>query len=258
MGDEIMVTGQAKKLQSKLKNPVVVFDRNGRIRSHEMWFRNPRILTTWDRKSAVHPLNNGPGVRPYIHLKTERQWIWKDFECTPGEIYFNEGELQVAANVPKDFVIVEPNNKPKASPNKDWGWDRWQALVYLLKAEGIRVAQMGDYGMRMLSSVAPLHTGSFREACAVLARARAAVLPEGGLHHAAAAVGVPAVVVYGGYISPRQTGYQLHRNLFTGGDACGWRVQCKHCEKALAEITPEMVVRNLMEIVNDRETVSGV
>ena len=252
------MTGQARKLQSKLKHPVVVFDRNGRIRSNEMWFHNPRILTNWDRKSPVHPLNNGPGVRPYIHAKTERQWVWKDFECTPGELYFSAAELAAADRAPKDFVVVEPNNKAKASPNKDWGWERWQALVYLLKAEGHRVAQMGAYGMKMLTGVAPIYTGTFREACAVLAKAKAAVLPEGGLHHAAAAVGVSSVVIYGGYISPKQTGYLLHRNLFTGGEPCGWRIPCKHCEKAMAAITPEQVVRDLSEVVNARQIIPRV
>jgi ADP-heptose:LPS heptosyltransferase len=87
-------------------------------------------------------------------------------------------------------------------------------------------------------------------AAATLSRARAAVLPEGGLHHAAAAVGVKSIVIYGGYISPQQTGYNLHENIFTGGEPCGMRIPCRHCEKAMASIAPEMVMEKLKKIMS--------
>ena len=248
-GDEIIVTGLARKAQQRNNLPVVVFDRNVRIRSHEMWENNPRIRTTWDRKSPITQLHNGPGVRPYITDKTESHWTWKDFDCPVGELYFSKGEVQFAELFPKDVVVVEPNNKHKAPVNKDWGWDRWVRAVALLRAEGLRVVQLGAAGTRQLPHVEFITTPWFRHACAILANARGAVLPEGGLHHAAAAVGVPAVVIYGGFISPRQTGYALHRNLFNGGEPCGMRVPCPHCRKSMSEIPPEMVVQNLMEII---------
>jgi hypothetical protein len=53
------------------------------------------------------------------------------------------------------------------------------------------------------------------------------ISPEGGLHHAAAALGVRAVVIFGGFISPATTGYELHTNLFTGGQACGMRIPAR-------------------------------
>lgn len=243
------MTGLARKAQQRNNLPVVVFDRNMRIRSHEMWANNPRIHTTWDRKSPINQLHNGPGVRPYIANKTEERWTWKDFDCPVGEIYFSKDELQFAEMFTKGAVIIEPNNKHKAPVNKDWGWDRWVRTAELLRKEGVRLVQMGTAGVRVLPHVEFVVTPWFRHACAILANARGAVLPEGGLHHAAAAVAVPAVVVYGGFISPRQTGYALHRNLFTGGEPCGMRVPCAHCRKAMSEIYPEMVVQNLMEIV---------
>ena len=59
----------------------------------------------------------------------------------------------------------------------------------------------------------------------MLSGARAAVLHEGGLHHAAAALGMPAVVLFGGMISPRNTGYDVHVNLaIDDPEALGWRI----------------------------------
>jgi ADP-heptose:LPS heptosyltransferase len=94
-----------------------------------------------------------------------------------------------------------------------------------------------------------------RQASAVLAGAALLISPEGGLHHAAAALGLRAVVIFGGFISPATTGYDLHRNFFTGGQACGMRLACAHCAEAMARITPEEVAAAAREQLEDaRET----
>lgn len=247
-GDEIIVTGQARRMQYTCPHKVVVYDRNGQIRSHEMWRDNPRIATRDERLSKTQSLKSAPGSRPYIAEKYDSRWVWKDFECTPGEIYFSEDELAFAAKY-SGGIVIEPNNKAKASPNKDWGLQRWQQLVPLLRDSGLEVWQLGPEGTRVIAGTKYIRTPSFRHGCAVLARARAAALPEGGLHHAAAACGIPAVVIFGGYISPQQTGYAIHRNLFTGGKPCGARQPCAHCAEAMAKITPEQVHQELLGLL---------
>jgi ADP-heptose:LPS heptosyltransferase len=247
-GDELIATGQARRLQQLDKRKVLIRDRNGRIRWSEMWANNPRIFSPADRCTAQE-ITNGPGVRPYIAAKTDRQWFWRDWECPRGEIYFSEDEIGFAAALPAPVVVIEPNNKPKASPNKDWGRERWTRLALLLRDEGLPATQLGPPGTQVIDRAKIIHTPSFRHACAVLARARVAVLPEGGLHHAAAAIGVPAVVLFGGFISPKQTGYQGQVSLFTGGTPCGMRIDCKHCKDAMAAITPEAVVEEVKRLV---------
>lgn len=247
-GDELIATGQARVLQQTNPGKVVIQDRHGAQREHEMWRGNPRIATRSDRLHKPQFLANGPGVRPYIVAKTGRQWSWREFECPVGEIYFSEDEKNFAAQF-SPGVILEPNNKAKASPNKDWGFSNWQRLVELMLGAGIRPWQLGPPGTRVLAGAKIIHTPSFRHGCAVLARAKACVLPEGGLHHAAAAVCVPAVVIYGGFISPKQTGYASQVNLFTGGEPCGMRIPCEHCKRAMVAITPTMVLEELQRII---------
>lgn len=249
-GDEIIATGQARIAQQHSDLPVVVFDRYGHPRAHEMWAFNPRIHTTWDKRMSIHRINNGPSLRPYIATKTIDKWGWKDYACPPGEIYFNAAEIAQCPPVTPDMILLEPNIKSRAPVNKDWGWDRWQALADMMLRAGLRPVQFGTYNTKTLTGVPLLHTNTFRLACAGLARCRAAVLPEGGLHHAAAALNVRAVVLYGGFISPKQTGYVIHKNLFTGHEPCGMRVPCKHCALAMAAIEPEMVLRYLEGILN--------
>ena len=84
----------------------------------------------------------------------------------------------------------------------------------------------------------------------MLATARLAILPEGGLHHAAAALGVPSIVLFGGFISPRQTGYPHQVNVFTGGTPCGWRVRCGHCAAAMKKIEPERILDRALSLLS--------
>ena len=131
--------------------------------------------------------------------------------------------------------------KVRASPNKQWGWERWQALADELNRRRVCLAQLGPAGIRCLAGGPHLITASFREACAVLAGASALVGNEGGLHHAAAALGVRGAVPFGGYISPRLTGYAIHDNFHVDDPAhplgCGMRAPCAHCAAAMASIS---------------------
>ena len=250
-GDELIVSGQVRAITDRdASAKVVVRDRNGAVRKHDMWKNHPSILQEPNSKftGPIHSIVNGPGIRPYIADKTPRRWVWKEMTCNRGQIFFSPEEEAFAARH-SPMVVVEPNNKQRASPNKSWGWVKWNKLCWILKEKGILCVQLGEPDTKLLDGVHLIETRSFREACAVLGRARAAVLPEGGLHHAAAALGVPSVVIFGGYISPKQTGYASQTNLFTGETPCGMRIQCPHCAKAMAQITPERVAEELLKLL---------
>lgn len=248
-GDEIIAAGQARALRAANPLPVKVVDRDGAARWNELWNRSPDIVHP-SYAGDVQYLKNGPGLRPYIADKRPERWIWRAFTPTPARLVLTGEEKALGAQY-ANRIVLEPNIKPKASPNKDWGWVRWNRLAFLLQQAGYRVTQLGSPQVPLLEGAELVVTRSFREACGVLAAARAAVLPEGGLHHAAAAFGVPAVVIFGGFISPAQTGYAGQVNLFTGGEPCGMRVKCGHCATAMAAIKPETVFDRVMEILTD-------
>jgi len=246
MGDEIMVTGQVKRAQQTDPRRVQVVDRDGVPRWHPIWESNPRIARPGEQ-GDFQLLRNGPGARPYIADKKWRCWTWRAFECTPGEICLTDAERSFAAPH-RPQIVIEPTLKARASPNKHWGTTRWEQFAALAHQAGYRLTQLGPRGTRPLPHVALIETPDFRSACAVLANAQIYIGHEGGLHHAAAAFGIPAVVIFGGFISPAQTGYDLHRNLFSGGEPCGMRIPCAHCAAAMAAITPEMVLEQLCSV----------
>lgn len=212
---------------------------------------NPRIARP-DEKGDFQDLpgRDAGNNRPYHLAKTSQRWTYNPaFRAERGELYLSEAERAMARQF-AGRLVIEPHLKPGASPNKQWGWVRWRKLARMLAEDGLRPTQLGPPGTQVLDGAEFIVTRGFREACAVIAVARACVLPEGGLHHAAAALGVRAVVIFGGFTPVELTGYDGHINLGVGvADACGWRTPCAHCEAAMAAITPANVRQHLKEIL---------
>src|SRR5829696_8062719 len=155
-GDEIMVTGIARRNQEKNHLPVRVLDKLGRSRWSDIWKGNPR-LAALDFKGDVQTLTNGPGRRPYVERETPARWHWRDWICPIGEIHFDQHERLCAAKY-TGRVIVEPHLKSGASPNKDWGWARWVELTRELTRRGHAVAQFGGPGAVQLPGVELIHS----------------------------------------------------------------------------------------------------
>lgn len=250
IGDEIMVSGEVRRLVQKHGPQTVVriVHPRGKHRTHEVWQGNPHIAHE-PGDAFTHSIIAGGGMRPYIAVKSSNRWGWRPYTPTPGEIFLTQAELTMVDRG-RGCVVIQPTIKAGASPNKQWRGEYWEKLV--ASAPHLRWLQVGDgVGMRVRGAEY-CQTRSFREACAVMLGARAAVLHEGGLHHAAAALGVPAVVIFGGYIAPEVTGYATHRNLFLNRDSynlgCGMRSPCTHCEMILRSITPRDVLKELANI----------
>lgn len=239
-----MLAGQARQAQRRDPRKVRVLDAFGGARWHPIWEGNPRIAGPGD-SGNFQEITNAPNARPYIAGKSSDRWTWKEFDCQPGEIYFSDSE-RLFARDQRPEIVIEPTIKKGASPNKAWGQSRWQRFVAMANHAGLRLTQLGPVGTRPMHGAELIVTADFRRAAAVLANARAYVGPDGGMHHAAAALGVPAVVIRGAFISEKCTGYPQHRNLFTGeGLGCGMRVPCSCCARAMAQIEPEQVLDEL-------------
>ncbi len=249
IGDELMVAGRARVAQMTDPRRVrVVF---GRPRWDPVWDHNPRLARPGEEGDFQILQGRAGGLRPYIAARTPKQWKWKAYQPPSGEIYFTDEEKEYGRHH-AGRVVLEPTIKASASPNKQWGWTRWNKLAWLLQEEGVRVTQLGpEGGVQLLDGADFVATRDFRLAASVLAHARAVVAPEGGLHHAAAAVGVPALVIFGGFISPEVTGYRSQVSFYAGGEGlgCGMRTPCDHCADAMASITPREVADKLMEVL---------
>lgn len=181
------------------------------------------------------------------------RYAWKmDYRPHPAPVVLRPDERERAMrSLPRaPFVIVEPHIKHKAPPSKQWPISRFVDVAQRLSKQ-VQVFQISPPFHEPLPGIPMVVTDSFRDAMAVLQKATVYIGPEGGLHHAAAAVNTRAVVVYGGYVPPEITGYpQLHTNLTGDNDgyACGTkRGMCPHCARALDSITVEHVVNSAIK-----------
>lgn len=238
LGDEIMVTGEVKKLRATDSRKVQVIDNKCRPRWSSLWEGNTGIARL-NESGDFYVYQNAGNCRPYIDYSrsTRQRWVFaKGYRATPGELHCVKSDPRGDG-----FVIIEPMIKSNASPAKQWG--KWRQLV---DTKAHRFAQMVPPGMTPIRGVAAIFTKSFEEACGVMMTAKGLILPEGGLHHAAAALGLKTVVLYGAATSPYVTGYDSQTNLWVDDPAgLGWRIRHAACDRAWDQITVEKVLCSL-------------
>ena len=212
----------------------IIWDHN----SEAIFKNNPNIAKPGtERQPGTTWINFYRGHRLYNTQSGDR-WVWNyDFKAKPGEIFLDTQELNWGKRQGSGYIVIEPNvpTYKTVAPNKQWSKEKYQWLAKTLRGEGHRVVQFCHTGCSM-DGVEQIKTPSFRHALAALKNAKLYIGPEGGLHHGAAAVGIPAVVIFGGFIPPKVTGYDSHINLTGGAIACGSIRPCEHCRQAMIAI----------------------
>jgi ADP-heptose:LPS heptosyltransferase len=252
LGDVLMSIGEAKRLHKATGKKVLIMRADGRPVVSDLFNGVPYLMPKpTNACGAYERLVNASGVRPYIAGKTEKQWTWKPFKPTPADVVLT-AEEKAFAEPYRGLVLIEPTVKAIGHDNKAWLSIYWQHLV---AAKIAPMMQAGPPGTKFLDGVTPVLTPTFRHAIAVMAVAKAFVGTEGGLMHAAAAVGTPAVIIWSEFISPEITGYAHMKNLRKAGKPCGMRLNCESCRQSMVAITSTEVGQALKEIL-DGTTVS--
>lgn len=246
LGDELLASGAARKLSKSGKAKILIVGGDGRVRWSDLWAGLPYITTK--RTDGVVRMINGGGVRPYILRKTPERWMWQPYKPTPAQIVFTPAELAFAEPY-RGMIMIEPAVKNIGHMNKAWFDVRWQEVA--ARAPIAIVQCMPPSIGIFLNGATFAHTPTFRHACAVLSVCKAFIGTEGGLGHAAAAVGTPAVILWSEFISPDITGYDLPTmiNIRHAGKACGMRTNCPGCRKSMEAITVDEVIGALEKLL---------
>lgn len=272
-GDALMATAQARVLFQETGRKVAFGDgtsiKHG-APEHEVFRHNPCVATAAElaQGEPVTWAENYSGHRPYVdRARMEREFAkafpgrqftmkerslpwrftgWSAKTNGPGQMFLTDEERARARQRAggKRFAVVEAGVKQGASPNK--AWPLWEVVT-----RKMRMSFVQFNCARPFADAWPVRTTTFREACALLEHATIYIGTEGGLHHAAAAMGVPAVVYYGGYISPNTTGYLGQYALYrSNGSPCGQRVPCQHCRDIAADITVDEALSAITEVLS--------
>lgn len=252
VGDEIMAMGDAEALHASCGDQVVILGINRQPRWHHVWDNNPAIS-----KQGKIRMVNGPGFRRYIIARGRGKRTIFDpaHKAKAGKICLTASERQrVEMLCPSgDFVIIEPmTHFPGSSRNKNWGMENWEQVI---KDFPLPVYQfdIGDDAPR-LNGALPIFSTDIRVSAGIVARAKLVLTIDGGMHHIAASMKRPAVVVFGGFCDPKITGYDFHHNFYADipGSPCGRYDDCPHCRTAMSMITPDAVRAAAIEILRKR------
>lgn len=247
VGDSLMAAGEARRLHKSNGLPTLILDRHGRPQADPIWKGVPYII----QRARGNPYNrivNGPGLRPYIAGKTLNNWTWRKYKPLPAEIVFTDEERAFAEPF-RGCVMIEPNVKNIGHDNKAWIASRW-VEISLRRDDFVQcVPSTMDLVKVGSLNAQRIVTPTFRLAAAVLAVSKAFVGTEGGLMHAAAAVGTPAVILWSEFISPEITGYSTMANLRHAGRPCGNRMNCPGCKKSMEAISVVEVAQALEKLL---------
>lgn len=251
-GDELIGSGLARGARARGKR--IAFGDGRRIiwreQCYEIYRNNPNVAHPGSEYDTdIEWMQYYSGHRIYgDFIPAEKRWVFHDFKCPPGDLYFTAHEVAWAGTyLPPRAVVIEPTTKPMGAcsgVNKQWPQDRYSAIARILAADGYVPVCFGPTA-NGFPDIRRIVTPTFRHALALMTMSWLYIGPEGGMHHGAAAVSVDAVVLFGGFNSPRSTGYPWHSNLI--GEAattgyCGHVDPCPHCKAAMESITVDEVV----------------
>lgn len=238
IGDCIMSSAAAETVPEGMR---AVFGNGKRVWWDDVWLHNPKIAGTVGKDTAW--IADYPGHRPYTLGAVDGRFIYNpNFRAPYGKLYLSDEERDWAEKqISGDYVVVEPHIKDSDSSLKLGENKAWRGWPELLKLD-MPWVQLGN--KRALTR--QVKTETFRQAMAILAGAKLLVTTDGALHHAAAALGVPAIVLWGGVVSPKILGYPTHINIWNGAEPCGSATHsCQHCRDAMDSITVDQVKKHL-------------
>jgi hypothetical protein len=236
LGDWLMASGDAKEANERTGKKVKLGDGVTMFLDNQVFANNPRMASNSD--TDVVWVKNYQGHRPYLKgTKNGRLLFNDDYKPRVGEVYFNQLEKKNIDKIDKDYIVVEPNVKRVYAHTVNKAWHGWEELF----KHDLPWLQLGDVTVKRYTKWK--ETNTFREALQVLSKAKLFVGTDGGLHHAAAALGIPSVVIWTGFTSPRHLGYDTHRNIHDGSEPCGtYDSVCQHCLLKSKAISVEQVL----------------
>lgn len=245
-GDEIMALGRVERHFLKTGRQVAIVGPAGDRRRNELWEGNP----AWN-PTAEDTIIDGPGARPYIERWEGTRIILNTKHRPHAGRVFLTAEERKRCTLSGRFAVISPHIKGNASPNKSWGAKLWEQAI---DGFPMPVYQLGNGGLDLIIGARFYHTPTMRDAAAVIERAAIVLTNEGGSHHLAASLQRPAVVVFGGFMHPRVTGYPQHANLIADAMhvGCGKYEPCEACRNSLDKITPAMVKHAAQGQLNGR------
>ena len=225
-------------------------------KSHTATVYWKRLLKIFRIVREVEYINyNQHGAIPPRHICTllcERVGLKK---TPPRPIIFLTPEEKAQNILPKSnkpWLAIQSTGNSAHTENKNWSIEKFREVSVQLRAR-YSIVQFGAPGDPPLPSDLNLCGKlSLRESFVALGQCRGFVGQVGFLMHAAAAMNVPSVIVYGGFEAPWQSGYEWNHNIYNPVPCAPcwlWGKPCPHNKRCMAEITPRQVIDSFEQLM---------
>jgi len=178
-----------------------------------------------------------------------------DLKDAKPEIYFSKNEIEEFSKKfshLKDFALIQPQAKTTYTPNKEWGFEKYQEVIKRTK-DTIKWVQVGLKDDRLLNNVIDLRgkTTTLRELAFVIKKSNFVLSNEGLLNHLAAAVGTRSFVVFSGFshveLAKYDTTISITRKPQVDCAPC-WLLE--KCPKEKKWCTEDILVSDVVDAIN--------
>ncbi len=252
MGDNLLMSMLLPKLKGKYPKHSIIVETE----LPELYYNNPYV--TWVTKK--HFTTTKRHIRPKYKIdETTEVSLYEQLmsfidvkEKAHPQLFLTDEEIDYSKKkFPFNYIVTCPVGKQSFTANrKEWGVQNFAQLRRLLGE--FEFVQVGSKSDELLENVHDARGCNIRESAAIIKNSLFFIGLEGGLMHISKAVGSKAVILYGGFIKPKISGYEDFLNIYNQTHCS----PCFHshkphtiCETMICfdEITPEYVYNLMIE-----------
>ena len=239
-GDDLMFLG-AVQAQNK---PIAPTRKNKPKKVSLLWQGEPLISQTHTTLLDEMQVNSdGVWQRPY-------HYTFGDYAPTPGKVCLTPEEI-TWADAYKDFILVNPDAKPRAHHHNNKHWPHWQDLVEELSTAypDTTILRLKHHKeLKDLANTTNILTPSIRHSYAIVKNARCVITTDGFYHHSSASHNTKCIVIWGSCTSPKHLGYKGQLNIVsTDAHSPCYTIHqdCEQCLHNMNSIRAEHIVEHL-------------
>jgi ADP-heptose:LPS heptosyltransferase len=207
-------------------------------------FRHWYIETRQNKNPNCHVLDESLSKLGFKYLRQD-----PSYQISEDERYRAK---ELLGGLQKPLIAINTSSK---EPSKNWPSQYWQRLTLELYSK-YDIVQLGaESEINLPCTLRLAEKLNLRESIAVMEKCQLFIGPDSFLMHAAASIGLRSVIIFGGRVTPNNTGYDNNINLFERID-CGpcWIHKedgevCQNNLECLARIKVDTVLGSINEIL---------
>lgn len=259
LGDNLMLSFLAREIKKKYPDLLIGIETS----RPELFLDNPNIDKIYTEKVASkyyklqYRIERGISTHILDQLANNYSSTLSEVDHKL-ELFLNDTEIsRVLPGLSEKYIVIAPQGKQSFAANrKEWNFNSFVGLRDIFSE--YKFVQVGSESDSLLPNVMDFRGLPVRECAAIIYSSLAGIFLEGGMMHLANAVGKPSVIIYGGALNPKITGYKMHINLSTSPSCspCFTSSQpmetCEtmHCMK---EITVDQVAEAVRTLIQNEK-----